>query len=263
MSHVNPFLKAYAEVQLMGNVVAPHGEPILEVENARLVFQPTDSPISSFDARKLNLTYCKREWMWYLRGDRFDDTIQQYATMWKKLKQADGGFNSNYGQYLFGENNQFHYALRTLQLDKDSRRAAMVLLNQSHLYPENSDIVCTYSISFRIRMDKLNMTVNMRSNDLIFGTTNDVFCFSQLHNLALVLLQKTYPNLQLGVYTHNVDSLHVYQRHWDMLEDLVDQGTAGYSPIAIPPMTIDDAAWMMSADYDPNAELSYVRWLVA
>ncbi len=261
MNH--PFLVAYNQVVKAGNEVSPRGERILELEDYVMTFQPTDSVVSSYQARNLNLNYCKEEFLWYLRGDRFDTSIEQHATLWKKLRQADGGFNSNYGQYMFGEQMQFAYAMEALASDRDSRRAVMVLLNRDHLYHENTDIVCTYGISLRIRQNRLNMSVNMRSNDLIFGTTNDVFCFGMIHRLALAVLREVYPDLKLGVYNHKADSLHVYERHWPMLNELVSQGESGYYHIPIPELTLMDLEWL---DGNPSEvcdrpNLEFASWI--
>ena len=261
----SPFLTAYRQVQNEGRILSPRGERIIEIENGSMSFGPEDSIISSFEARHLNLKYCKQEFLWYLRGDRFDTSIEQHATMWKKLRQADGGFNSNYGQYLFGpgDDNQFAYAMEALVKDRDSRRSAISLLNKGHLYHENSDIVCTYGISFRIREDRLNMSVNMRSNDLIFGATNDVFCFGLIHRMALVTLQTIYPELTLGVYHHKADSLHVYERHFEMLETLIMAGVDGFTPIDIPTPTVRDFEWLTENQYRVcfDDSLEFSSWL--
>jgi thymidylate synthase len=260
-----PFLQAYSKLLYEGRDVSPRGERVIEVENAQLIFGPEDSIISSFRARNLNLTYCKRELLWYLSGDRYDQSIEEHATMWKKLRQEDGGYNSNYGQYLFGEQTQFLYMMEALARDKDSRRAVAVLLQPHHLYHENTDIVCTYGMSFRIRNDKLNMSVNMRSNDLIFGTTNDVFCFGMLHRIALVALREIYPELTLGIYCHSADSLHVYERHFAMLNELVAEWKTGFIPVEFPELTIADIDWIMARKFTDDVcqdpELKFATWL--
>lgn len=262
-----PFLKAYSKVLSEGRDVSPRGGRIIEIENAQMIFQPNDSIISSFRARNLNLTYCKRELLWYLGGDRYDQSIEKYATMWAKLRQEDGGYNSNYGQYLFGEQTQFLYMMEALVRDKDSRRAVAVLLQPYHLFHENTDIVCTYGMGFRIRDDKLNLSVSMRSNDLIFGTTNDVFCFGMLHRIALIALKEIYPELTLGTYCHSADSLHVYERHFAMLNELVGEGEGGFTPIEFPEPTVADIDWIMARktpdDVCPDPELKFATWLTA
>ena len=242
------FLRAYNLVKTAGQANTARGQTTLEVENATLLFAPYER-LSSFEARKLNLDYCKQELLWYLRADRFDHSIQKHATMWKKLVAFDGGYHSNYGHYLFNEktadgDSQIDWVVKELCRDPGSRRAVCVLLKPEHLYAANVDVVCTYSISFRIRGESLNMTVHMRSNDLIFGTTNDVFCFSMIHELVYALLKPKYTTLKLGDYVHRVDSLHAYERHFDMLDELNEQGMSGYRHIEVPRIEAAEAVFL-------------------
>lgn len=226
------YLQAYAEVFHHGSLIVPRNEECLEICDYKLVLDMNYSSLTSFDARKLNLAYAKQEFLWYLRGDKFDTTIENYAKMWAKIKQKDGSYNSNYGQYIFPD--QFQFVVRELSQDRWSRRASIVLLKQEHLYHDNTDVVCTYSMNFRIRDAKLDMTVMMRSNDVIFGLTNDAFCFSLIYRMVYVALLTTYPSLQIGRYTHIANSLHVYSRHWDMIQEILDDGLTGYRDISIP-----------------------------
>ena len=122
----------------------------------------------------MNLDNVKREALWYLKGDPHDTSICEHARMWKRLINFDGTINSNYGQYIFGNQQQFNVAQSMLLIDPNSRRASIVILDRCHLADKyTKDYPCTYSINFRIRDNKLNMTVRMRSQDAVFGMTND------------------------------------------------------------------------------------------
>jgi len=244
-----------------GQPVSPRGQKILELENYQFTMEPYER-LTTFEARGLNLQYCKAEFLWYLGGDRFDESIAEHAIMWKKLKDVDGGFNSQYGQYIFGDA-QFHWVLDELRRDIDSRRAVMVLLQGDHLREDNVDVVCTYGLGFRIRNNKLNMSVTMRSNDAIFGMTNDVFCFSMIQEMVLENLKRIYPDLEMGTYCHKVDSLHVYERHFEMLEILVTDGERGIYNIDIPrASSYLDFQFLQTSPGQPAPEnLPLAHWL--
>jgi thymidylate synthase len=224
------FLRAYADV-MNGQEVGPRGQLTREVCDYAIVLNMADSPLTSFKARNLNLKYAKQEFLWYLRADKFDRSIEKYATMWQKIRQPDGSYFSNYGQYIFPR--QYQYVLECLTKDVNSRRASIVLLKPDHLFHDNKDVVCTYAINFRIRNGQLDMTVMMRSNDIIFGMTNDVFCFSMLYRMVLKALSKEI-SCAVGTYTHFVNSLHVYERHFPMIEQLVKDWMSGYEHIYVP-----------------------------
>lgn len=244
MTNCEVFLSMYRALR-SARVYAPRGLAIRECEDYQMTLDALDSPLTSFSARNLNVNYAKAEFWWYLRGNRWDTYIEDRAKMWPKLKQPQGFYFSNYGQYIFGDR-QFDRALASLVADRDSRQAVIVLLRPEMIFPENRDVVCTYSISFRIRSQQLNMSVNMRSNDAILGTTNDVFAFSMVHRMMLAALRSTYPDLVPGYYTHKVDSLHVYERHWDMLDRLCDEGSNGYYAVEDPGMpSPNEIAWLL------------------
>lgn len=232
-SEADVFLMVYDDLLNMGKISSPRGQKIVELEDYMFTLQPYDR-FTSFRARKLSLKYIKAELLWYMRGDPYDTMITEHAQIWTDIQQSDGRFFSNYGQYIFGEQNGAKFVVDELIMDRDSRRAIIPLLNKEHIFHNNKDVVCTYSLSFRIREDKLNMSVNMRSNDAVWGMTNDVACFSFIHEIIFNLLKGHIPDIQLGTYTHKVDSLHVYERHFDMLRQLHNDGYEGYYQINVP-----------------------------
>lgn len=231
------FIETYEQV-MMGDYIYPSGSICKESPDHRLVLNMAHSPFTNFRARKLNVAYAKEEFLWYLRADKFDSSIEKHATTWAKIKQPDGSYFSNYGQYLFP--NQFRFVIDELTRDSWSRRASMVLLKPEHLFAGNKDVVCTYAINFSIRNMALHMRVHMRSNDVIFGMTNDVFCFSMIYRMVYAILAEGTP-LQPGYYTHLVDSMHVYQRHFAMIEELCADGVAGYTHLDAPWPTAKEA----------------------
>ena len=74
------------------------------------------------------------------------------------------------------------------------------------------DFCCTSTVQYLYRDGKLNAIVTMRSNDAIFGYNND-YAWQQ-H-----VLTKLCSDLQLdmGDIYWNAGSLHVYERHFDLL----------------------------------------------
>ena len=216
--HSEPFIKIYNDVYF-GHYVKPRGELIVELENYSYELKPYVR-FQNFESRKLNVDYIKTEFLWYLKGDRFDSSICDHAKIWKSVINKDGSINSNYGQYIFGKSNQFDTVVNLLKNDKDSRRASIMILNNDHLKSDTNDVPCTYSINFRIRNNKLNMSVHMRSQDAIYGMGNDAPAFSFIHEMMLNALRRYYPDLEHGNYFHSADSFHVYERHFQMLDKL-------------------------------------------
>jgi len=210
------FLKIFNDLITRGNFVSPRGQMIREVENYSYILPP-HVRFCNFKSRRLNLDYIKKEFLWYLKGDKYDASITEHAVMWKSIMNEDGSFNSNYGQYFFGKQNQFDVVLKTLKEDKDSRRASMLLLTKEHVNSKTNDVPCTYALNFRIRNNKFNMSVHMRSQDAIFGMGNDAPAFSFIHEMMYNALLEFYPRLEHGNYHHIADSFHVYEKHFEMV----------------------------------------------
>jgi thymidylate synthase len=218
---MNTFKAMYQRLKDHGKFVSPRGQKTLEIENALTVFEPYER-FANFPSRKLNLNYIKDEILWYLRGDLYDLSICDKAKIWKDCV-TDGKLNSNYGHAIFKQK-QLDYVVECLKKDPDSRRAVIVILAQSHLYLENKDVPCTISLNFRLRDSKLSCTVHMRSSDAIFGYSNDVPFFSFIQECVLVYLNaRLEKELELGSLTIFSESLHIYERHFEMLEKLVHE----------------------------------------
>lgn len=237
----------------LGALTSPRGQKVLEIEDYIIDLDPYER-FTSFQARKMSLSYLATEWHWYLTGDPFDDIVADKAQMWKDIQQPDGSFFSNYGQYWFGHQQGVKWVIDELRRDPMSRRAVIPMLNKSHLFKRNKDVVCTESISFRIREGKLNMSVNMRSNDAVWGMTNDVACFSFLHELVAGLI-----GVPVGRYRHKADSLHIYERHFEMVQRIIDQGEEGHYTIDCPRMDSMDVNFQYTGAGRPG---EFVHWMV-
>lgn len=247
--------------------ITSRGSKSRNIHNVAVVLNASEPVITNFEHRKMNLAYAKREWLWYLGADPKDDSICEHATAWKKLQQEDGTFYSNYGQYLFAQRDevngmimgsQFEYTIRTLKDDSQSRRASMVLLKAEHLFPANTDTVCTYAINFFIDQGYLNMTVMMRSNDVIWGFTNDAFCFWNLYLFVYHVLKASMPGLKFGSYTHVANSMHVYDRHYEMISKILTEPR--FTPVLVPMPTGKEALQLvLSRGKEGYGE--YTKWL--
>lgn len=253
----------------MGEEIIPRGQKCREAcDYSMLLDMRSDSVITSFRARKLNLDYAKQEFLWYLRGDRFDTSIEKHATVWRKIRQSDGGYNSNYGQYIFTKPSwlkdgptQFQWVVDCLKSDRHSRQASIVLLNRGHLVSDNPDVVCTYAINFRIRAGQLDMTVMMRSNDCIWGLTNDTFCFIMLYRMMFQALFDRYPLMTPGSYHHFVNSLHVYERHYQMIEEIIEEGETGHYQVTVPWPSIEEVGKILSSEEPSAIHGPMTEWL--
>ncbi len=255
------FRGIYRRLYFEGKDCSPKGLRTKEIENFTCVIPPYVRFVN-FDVRNLNISYIKREFLWYLKGDKFDLSIINYAKMWKDLVEKNGEIYSNYGQYIFNLK-QFDNAANILLNDKDSRRAAMVILQPYHLLDkEAKEIPCTYSLSFRIRNNYINMSVNMRSQDAWIGFGSDIPCFSFIHEMMFLILKEKYTEIKYGKYFHNVDSFHIYEKHFEKMNSIV-KNKSSYKKVFCPKISgADEVRFLLNGDFSViPEEFRFARWL--
>ena len=79
-----------------------------------------------------------------------------------------------------------------------------------------NDFMCTFANSFFIRDGKLISHYIMRSNDSVFGYNND---YAWARHVQTKLAKAL--NVEVGDLIWTASNLHVYERHFQMIEDLV------------------------------------------
>lgn len=165
--------------------------------------------------------YIMRELEWYKSQSLSVNDIPGGAPkVWKEVADEHGYINSNYGWCIYnGENgNQYENVLNELRQNPNSRRAIMIYTRPFMHYDYKlfgmNDFMCTNTVQYLIRDDKLHALVNMRSNDVVYGYKND---FAWQQYVALQLCDEL--GIQLGDIIWNVGSLHIYERHFHLIKE--------------------------------------------
>jgi len=196
------------------------------------------------EARKPNYGFAAGEFCWYLRGACDVDSIAHYAPGIRQFSDDGETLASAYGNRTrvdlilrspdelptsrHDRNSQWQRALDELVEDPDSRRAVIAIYQPSDLVRARvgtRDVPCTLALQFFTRDEGLghrvlHMHVTMRSCDLVWGLTNDVFSFTLLQEVMLLDLREAGLDVEMGDYIHTCGSLHAYERHFDMLDAL-------------------------------------------
>ena len=167
-----------------------------------------------------NDDYIRRELEWYdSQSLNVNDFPGGAPTIWKQVADPEGFINSNYGFLLFSNENgnQYKNVLEELSRNPLSRRAVAVYTRPSIWtdYNKNgmSDYICTNAVQYVIRDGTLDAVVQMRSGDSVYGFKNDrAWAQHVLDKLAKDL------NVPAGYITWQVGSLHVYERHFYLVD---------------------------------------------
>lgn len=219
----------------------PRDLKVKENTNVCLILENPLSCLYSNKYRSSQKKYISAELIWYFNARRDVEFINKYAKFWSSIQNEDGTVNSSYGYLLFNKKNrfgftQYDWALRSLLKDQDSRQAVVHFNLPEHQYIDNKDFVCTMYGIFQIRDNKLNFTVTMRSNDVIWGLPTDIAFFAILQSQLLAHLKPKYPTLELGSYTHIVNSYHIYEHHFEIVNNML---TSEFHSEEIPPVNSD------------------------
>lgn len=151
---------------------------------------------------------------------------------WQIAANEYGEVNSNYGKLIYSDkyHDQYGQALDELVVYPDSRRASMIYTRPSIWYEYNendkNDFICTNVVTYYIRNGKLNCVVQMRSNDVVYGYKND---YAWQHTVLTELTDdynrfcehmpgKKGEDIKIGTITWQVQNLHVYERHFDLVK---------------------------------------------
>jgi len=170
---------------------------------------PLDNLITT-SWRKWSKKYADTEWNWYLTGDLDPTPVAALAKIWNTIRDENGLVQSNYG-YQWRRNNQLEKVIEILKKDNFTRKASVSFYDGKEIDNYKYDTICTYSINFNLYDSKLNMSVLMRSNDLVYGFCNDQYCFSKLQEIVAKSLK-----VEIGWYFHFANNLHIYNKHFNL-----------------------------------------------
>ena len=127
----------------------------------------------------------------------------------------------------------------------------------THTFYANGILVhnCNLTMTFKIRDNRLNMTVFNRSNDIHWGLFGANLCqFSTIQETLLSFLQAHYKDLKIGTYTHVTDSLHTYTKDYsgDISPKVLTK--------EVPPLFTFDTEPRMSLTFEDFNQLCSKYW---
>ena len=177
--------------------------------------------------RKTAIKTCVDEmlWIWQRKSNNINDLK---GHIWDEWADETGSIGKAYGyqmsvkhQYKEGLMDQVDRVIYDLKNNPFSRRIMTNIyvhqdLSEMHLYP------CAYSMTFNVTQrpgeDKLvlNAILNQRSQDVLAANNWNVCQYAVLvHMLAQVC------DMQVGELVHVIADAHIYDRHVDIVKELI------------------------------------------
>jgi thymidylate synthase len=205
---VNGYVDLVNHVLKHGESAAPRGLNTLEIEDATIhisnavnalpigVNRGTVPGIGAVEACQL------------LSGTSFPKLVVDIGPQFANYAEDDGMFHGSYGTRTKG---QYDVVVDRLKKDPDTRQAVVTIWNPVRdMLEKKRDYPCTILHQFRIRKNRLNMSVYMRSNDVWLGAAYDFFQFTRVQMAIASIL-----GIAPGSYAHHVGSLHIYEENYD------------------------------------------------
>lgn len=226
------FNEFYDKINNEDFVILKDGTKTVEIIIPRIELDPSQ-PMLDFGVRRTPQEYVEAELQWYDSQDLSVDFIKQYGSIWGKVAADDGTVCSNYGWCIYSDDNynQYNNCLHQLISDKSSRRACMIYTRPSIQVEYNkdgrSDFICTFDTQQFIRNNMLVYVVMMRSNDVVYGFFNDFAWHCEVYKRLFTDLKSKYPELQYGTILWTAGSFHVYERHFDLIKQIVESNKGG------------------------------------
>tara|TARA_R100000808_G_C2155555_1_gene168663 strand:+ start:17367 stop:18359 length:993 start_codon:yes stop_codon:yes gene_type:complete len=213
-------------------ISSPRGQKVKEKLAVKFVLKNPRNRIPYVRPRKFSMHYMIAELLWYLSGDDSTEWIANYSSFWNNISDDGKTANSAYGARIFKPHGrianfsliQWEYIIDELKKDPDSRRAVIHIRSPWDSVSAKLDVPCTLTLQFLIRDEKLHMITNMRSSDLILGIAYDIPAFTMFQEMLALEL-----GVELGTYTHISNSLHIYERHFEMVENILRSEEVGQS----------------------------------
>lgn len=212
------------------------------------ITRPTER-VCMYDARKGNIFAQIAETIWTLAGSNELDWLQHYIPQCYNWSDDGATWRAGYGPrlrewptyywrdehpgigWMRGSTDQIIKVLDKLQGDPNTRQAVISLWNPAEDWVSGSkDYPCNNWLHFIIRDGKLHLNVVVRSNDLIYGFSHiDFFLWSVLQQYIASWL-----DIDVGTMVWNVTSMHVYERHYSMVDEIVLEGRRESYPPTLP-----------------------------
>lgn len=239
MKRYDNFTEAYIDLaRLLRDehewLVSPRGQKIKESLGVQFRITNPRHRLPYVKARKFSMSYLVAETIWYMSASDSTEWISRYAPFWKNITDDGLTANSAYGSRIFKPHHrasenviQWEYVKEELRRDPDSRRAVIHIRSAHDSIHESKDVPCTLSLQFFIRGGALHLHVSMRSSDIILGLAYDVPAFTIMQEALANEL-----NAELGEYVHTSNSLHCYERDFEMLNEIANsEGSHGFGPM--------------------------------
>ena len=216
-------------VSTEGEKVRPHwedGTPAYTIKKFGVVNRydlSKEFPIITLRKTALKSATDEILWIWQQKSNNIHDL---HSHIWDSWADEDGSIGKAYGyqhgvkhQYKEGMMDQVDRVLYDLKNNPFSRRIMTNIyvhqdLHEMNLYP------CAYSMTFNVTDGRLNAILNQRSQDVLAANNWNVVQYA-----VLVYMLAQVCDMEPGELVHVIADAHIYDRHIDIVKELIKRPT--------------------------------------
>lgn len=217
MSLTSLVTNTWRDVIDFGHDVKPRGLPCRQLTGYQTFLLDPQNRLVTIPGRRWSLAYAAGELAWYLAGEDALSFIQYYAPSYHKFSDDGERLHGAYGPRIF-RGGAWAHVVEKLKNDPDTRQAVIPIFKVEDLEMTSRDTPCTLALQFIRGSSGLDLVVTMRSNDAWLGLPYDAFCFTTLQELMALEL-----GVDVGVYVHQVGSMHLYEKDLKKIVSMKDQ----------------------------------------
>lgn len=207
------FMGELSEIDLSGYEIVVRGSLTRELTARTFrIVHPTQRYIS-VQGRLNSVVATVAETVWVLAGRSDLEFLIRYLPRARNFSDDGRTWRAGYGPRLrnWHGTDQLREVVKLLRADPTSRRAAISLIDPAADFTDSRDVPCNNWIHFIQRNNRLDMSIAVRSNDVIWGFSGiNTFEWSVLHEVVARAI-----DARVGSQHWLVSSMHLYERHFD------------------------------------------------
>lgn len=239
------FVSELGHIDLSGRDVHVRGSITRELTARSFTITHPRERCISVQGRLNNIVATVAETVWVLAGRNDLEFLGNYLPRAAEFSDDGSTWRAGYGPRLRAWHgvDQLAQVVKVLREDPLSRRAVMSLFDPAVDFDETKDVPCNNWVHFLQRDGRLDMSIAVRSNDVIWGFSGiNAFEWSVVQEVVAQAIDAT-----VGVQHWMISSMHLYERHLQQATQTLRRapGTGVYDRGASP--VPYDGAW---ADLD-------------
>lgn len=211
------------DITSTGAEVHARGQNQREIIGYRTVMASPQERIVVLPGRKNNVFAQIAESLWVLSGRNDLEFLSRYLPRAADFSDDGKTWRAAYGPRLrnwHGKVDQLAGVVHRFRQDINTKRAVASIFDPAEDFVDSKDIPCNNWLHFIQRDGLLHLNVSVRANDAIWGFSGiNVFEWSVTQEVIAATL-----GLAVGNMNWFVGSMHVYERHYAVADQIVANG---------------------------------------